>query len=227
MMAVVTAARRPRAAAARDAGLRLAAGLGLTLLVLLIVGRLVSGLLAHDWPFTVEDSVDRFFAAHRDGPLNVLSGFFSTVANTPSAIGISIVAVVVIRVATHRWGEASFVATALVGEVGVFLLTTLIIERPRPTVPRMDVAPPTSSFPSGHTAAAVALYAAVALVVLRHTGSRLAWLLLLVPVAVGASRLYRGMHHPSDVVAGLLLGALCVFWAERTILRTYSPGSPV
>ena len=45
--------------------------------------------------------------------------------------------------------------------------------RGRP-VPRLDQAPPTSSFPSGHTAAAVALYGCVALVVLRQMANR--WL---------------------------------------------------
>jgi undecaprenyl-diphosphatase len=229
MMAATIAARRS-GTPVRDQGLRpalrLVLGLVLTLGVMLLAGRLVTGPLVHDWPFTAEDSLDRFLAAHRDGPLNVASGFFSTVANTPSAATLSLIVVVTLRVTTHRWGEALFVAVALTAEVGVFLLTTLIIERPRPAVARMDLAPPTSSFPSGHTAAAVALYGAVTLVLLRHFASRFAWLLLLVPVAVGASRLYRGMHHPSDVVAGLVLGALCVFWAERTVLRTFSPPGP-
>jgi len=39
-----------------------------------------------------------------------------------------------------------------------------------------------------------------------------------VPCAVGCSRMYRGMHHPSDVLAGALLGGLCVLLAHRVVL---------
>jgi undecaprenyl-diphosphatase len=41
---------------------------------------------------------------------------------------------------------------------------------------------------------------------------------VLVPVAVATSRLYRGMHHPSDVTASFLNGALCIWIMSRAIL---------
>ena len=114
-----------------------------------------------------------------------------------------------IRLVTHRWTESLFVATALVAEVSVFLVTTMVVDRARPVVPHLDSAPPTSSFPSGHTAAATALYVAVALVARRH-GDRVAG------VAAGRRAVrgrplsaVPGMHHPSDVLAGALLGG-CV-----------------
>jgi membrane-associated phospholipid phosphatase len=47
----------------------------------------------------------------------------------------------------------------------VFYSVTATVHRPRPPVVRMDVAPPTSSFPSRHTAAAVALYGCIAILV--------------------------------------------------------------
>jgi membrane-associated phospholipid phosphatase len=50
--------------------------------------------------------------------------------------------------------------------------TTLFIARPRPLVPHLDVAPPTSSFSSGHTAAAVCFYGSVAAIVLWHSRHR-------------------------------------------------------
>ncbi|NUP48398.1 MAG: phosphatase PAP2 family protein [Catenulispora sp.] len=168
-----------------------------------------------------EDGVDRTLAAHRNHTLDGISGFFSTLADTPSAIALSAVAFVAVRALTHRWSEALFIAAALLTEVTVFLLTTVVIERPRPAVPHLDPhAPPTSSFPSGHTAAAVALYVAVALVLHRHDAPWPVWLLLAVPCAVGFSRLYRGMHHPSDVAAGALLGVLSLLLAHRVVLQS-------
>jgi hypothetical protein len=65
--------------------------------------------------------------------------------------------------------------------------------------------------------AAVALYGAVAWLIVRHTGRAYAWCLLLVPAAVGFARLYRGMHHPSDVAVGLLLGACSLLIAQYAV----------
>lgn len=202
----------------RADGFRLALGAAGILAVLLCLGWLVTSELAHAWPLRAEDGVNRALARHRNPALNGVSGFFSTLANTPSAIALSAVAFLAIRILTHHWAEALFVAIALVTEVCVFLVTTLVIDRPRPAVPHLDAAPPTSSFPSGHTAAATALYAAVALVAWRHGTSWPVWLLMAVPCAVGLSRLYRGMHHPSDVVAGVVLGTLCILLAHRVVL---------
>lgn len=217
------AAPRPRRDV-RGAGLRLILGAALVFAVLAAAGWLVTGSMAHHWPLSVEDGVNGFFARHRTQVLNGVSGFFSTIANTPSAIALSAVAFVAIRVLTHRWPEAVFVAVALIAEVSIFLLTTLVIDRPRPAVPHLDIAPPTSSFPSGHTAAATVLYVAVAIVARRHGAPWPVWLMAAVPCAVGCSRLYRGMHHPSDVLAGALLGVLCVLLAYRVVLAAQQPG---
>jgi hypothetical protein len=78
---------------------------------------------------------------------------------------------------------------------------------------------PTPSFPAGHTAAALALHGAAALLIVRRARRRPPWLLLLVPAAIGVARLYRGLHHPSDAVAGALLGAMCVAAAQLEAAR--------
>jgi membrane-associated phospholipid phosphatase len=77
----------------------------------------------------------------------------------------------------------------------------------------MDQAPPTSSFPSGHTAAAICFYGSVAAIAVWH--SRRRWLTVAavtlcaaVPLTIGASRVYRGMHYPTDVFAGAMLGLI-------------------
>ena len=175
--------------------------------LMIALGWLVTHTLAHTWPFNAEDAFDRTLAAHRGSTLNTITSALSTVADTPSTILLAIAAILVARVLTHRWRASVLIAVALITEVGVFLLTTVFVHRARPGILELDHSPPTSSFPSGHTAAAVALYGAVAWVIARGTGRRLAWLLLLMPAAVAFARLYRGMHHPSDVVAGFLLGA--------------------
>jgi undecaprenyl-diphosphatase len=184
---------------------------------MIVLGLLLTRILAHAWPFSIEDGADVFLAGHRVGWANAVTRVLCDIANTVGAITVALIAVCWAIWRLGRWAEALFIVFSVVLELAVFLVTTLAVHRPRPTVPELDSSPPTSSFPSGHTAAALALYGAVALVAYRRTGRTSAWLLLLMPAAVAFARLYRGMHHPSDVAAGALLGALCIWLAHRCV----------
>lgn len=171
-----------------------------------------------------ELSVDRWFVDQRSRSWNDVTQVGSHAAETYTVIAIGVVCVIGLRVVLGRWRESLFLAVALLGEVAIFVCTTLVIDRPRPAVPQLDAAPPTSSFPSGHVAAAVALYGGLAVVVWRS--SRRGWLRAAaavlavgVPVAVGLSRLYRGMHFPTDVLCGALLGVLWLTVAALVLLR--------
>jgi undecaprenyl-diphosphatase len=88
-----------------------------------------------------------------------------------------------------------------------------IFDRPRPFevlngLPLLIPAPTSSSFPSSHAALGIA--GAIA-------GTRLfpaaAWMLWPVGVLAGLSRIYVGVHWPSDVLGGALLGAACAWFA--------------
>jgi len=154
---------------------------------------------------------------------NRITGWFSTLASTPVIIGMLIVLFIVFRLVYHRWRESLFLLLAVGTQTLVFLASAAVISRNRPDVKHLDPAPPTSSFPSGHTGAATALFVGVALVVGWHAGRTwlrglLLVLAIAVPVAVAYSRLYRGMHHPSDVAAGFLDGLLAVLLWSRAVL---------
>jgi undecaprenyl-diphosphatase len=102
-----------------------------------------------------------------------------------------------------------FLVVLMFGELGLFLATAAITGRPRPEVPLLDGPLPTSAFPSGHVAATICLYAGIALLVFGHTRSWWRWLALVpavaMPLLVATARLYRGMHHPTDILGGVLL----------------------
>ncbi|MET3987922.1 diacylglycerol kinase family protein [Streptomyces sp. PvR034] len=204
------------------------------LVLLMVVGRSLAGPLAGYWPLSAEDGVNRALAAHREPLLNGFTQWLSLLANTQVITGFTLVCVLALLLTppAPRWAEAGFLAAAVAVQSAMFLLVTLVVQRPRPDVPHLDLAPPTSSFPSGHVGAAMALYGGLA--VLTRVGTRGAWrrpvaaLLLLVPLAVAASRLYRGMHHPSDVLGGLFNGAVTLAVIGTVLLagrpRTPEPG---
>jgi len=77
----------------------------------------------------------------------------------------------------------------------------------------------TPAFPSGHAALAMALYGFLALTIYKHDKHPLQkpaiWLLSLLVLLVGASRLYLGVHYLSDVLVGYIIGLAWIFVANR------------
>jgi membrane-associated phospholipid phosphatase len=207
---------------------RLVAGWAAVLLLVIGVGLLVTGALSQRWPLSVEDDAERGIQAARTPLLDRWTDAFSQVADTFTIMGLCAVAVWVLRGRLRRWREALLVAAVTIGQSAVFLSTTLVIDRGRPDVPHLDEAPPTSSFPSGHSSAALALFGSLALVVHRCGGPpwlrrTVVVLLLAVPPLVMAGRMYRGMHHPSDIVGSLLVGGLVLLWSDRVLRSAQLP----
>jgi undecaprenyl-diphosphatase len=199
--------------------------------LMITLGLLITKVMTHTWPLTIEDAVNREFERDRTHDLSLVSLIFSTLASTPAIIIVTVLAAIGLRLALRRWREPIFLCAAVCAQAVVFFLTTLVIDRPRPDVDHMDVSPPTSSFPSGHTSAAVALYLGLAVILFRVADRtwlrRAAWLLLIVPVGVALTRMYRGMHHPSDVLASFLNGGVCVWVMARAVLDRAVPDRAV
>jgi undecaprenyl-diphosphatase len=157
-----------------------------------------------------DESVNRWFADHRTALLNHVTAVATFMANTGAVVALAVVAALVM-VLLRRWRNALILGVALVLEVTVFLSITFTIARPRPDVVRLDSTPSTASYPSGHIAASLVLWGAVALCAVTFSRARavavLAWCIaVLAPLTIGFARVYRGMHHWTDVTAGALLG---------------------
>jgi membrane-associated phospholipid phosphatase len=118
----------------------------------------------------------------------------------------------------------------LIGTV-VFLTAANLTDRPRPGVPSLDQAVMVTSFPSGHVTA-ITLLAGVVVVVYRRvrplivTGA-LVVLLGTAAVGVAVARLYLGMHHLTDVIAGGLLGLTCVGVSTWIVDRMHRRVEPI
>jgi undecaprenyl-diphosphatase len=200
----------------------LAAWAGMTL-VTTLVGLLIVNVL-DDGPLGRFDrSISFWFADHRTPRWNSLSQIGAGLADAYTLTPAVIILVFVFAAVFRRWHESLVLAAGILLEKAVFLPSTYLVDRPRPPVTQLDGNPPTSSYPSGHVAAAVVCYGAVALIVMWHTRRR--WLRVLAAVVAGLaptlvllSRLELGMHHFSDVVWGALAGgAALIFavWAVR------------
>lgn len=214
----------------KTVALRLAGGAVVVWGLLSLIGLAVTHLLHTAGFHTADLSPDKWFAGHRTGALNVVTYIGTTMAQTTTAIGVTVVVVLLLRWRLGRWHESGIFVTVMAGELLIFLSITFAIHEARPPVARLDAAPPTSSFPSGHTAAAVALYGGIAVMVLwvygRSTVTRIAaGVLFCVPVYVAVSRLYRGMHYPTDVLAGALLGSLWLLLVVKTMLQHKAPAA--
>jgi len=197
--------------------------LGAAIIVLVIwtfIGEFFTRVLGDDWLGRADRAVSRWFADQRTEGLNTVTGVLSYLSETVTVTVVGGAVFVAARIAYRRWRESLFLLAALAGEVLIFLGLTLLVDRNRPAVEHLDIAPPTSSFPSGHTAAAVVLYGAIAIIAadnFRSAGAVrvLMALAILIPPIVGVARIYRGMHYTTDVIAGAALGIVWLFVAVR------------
>ena len=205
-----------------QAGKRVLLPVAVLLAAMIGLGLLVTRVLAHVWPLTVEDGINRELAGDRAEPYTGISFFFSAMGDTSTIVLVTAFAALALRLILHRWREAIFLCLAVTAQALVFFFVTLAIDRQRPDVQRLDASPPTSSFPSGHTSAATALYLGLALLLAAQVRSTwlkaLCWTLALLPIAVALARVYRGMHHPSDVLASFLSAGTCLAIMWRSIL---------
>jgi undecaprenyl-diphosphatase len=192
--------------------------------VMLSLGYVIAHFLVHVWPFTVEVEPLRALVSVRTPVWDRISDRVSQIAYIAGLIVVWAVAGGIMRIVYRRWHETLFLAAAVVSQLVVYVLTSRIIVRVRPAVPRLDHFNQLRSFPSGHVAAALALYGGIAVILTMRSRNRaqavVAWaLMLIVPIAVGISRMYRGMHYPSDVVGGFLIGCGCLWILQRAILK--------
>jgi diacylglycerol kinase family enzyme/membrane-associated phospholipid phosphatase len=179
----------------------------------LITGALFGiGKLITRYPQAFDEAVPRWLAAHRTPPLSTISYYLSAAGSTRWILAMALIIVPLAIALIGRWRPAVFVAVVMLGEVGLFMSVAAIVHRARPLVTHLDGHLPTSSFPSGHTAATMCLYGALAILVVPRTRGLWRWLAIaaavLMPALVAWSRIYRGEHHPLDVAGGILLALL-------------------
>ena len=183
--------------------------------VMVALGRLLTEvLIPHLGVGLAERSYNDWLEEHRAPLREDVSWVGSTLSG--GVVIPLVVAVACISLAIARcWRLAAFILTAILVEVTAYRAIVALVPRERPDVQRLEDLPVLHSFPSGHVAAAVAVYGGLALLAASRLSTS-SWryaayaLGLALPLFVAGSRMYRGMHNPTDALAGLLMGVLAV-----------------
>lgn len=139
-----------------------------------------------------------------------------TAIGGPTVLSLVVVSVIGFLVLQTRYRTAIVVgATAASGEIANVVLKTLFV-RPRPdVVPHLrDVT--STSFPSGHAMESAIIYLTLGAMLMQLAERRITkiyciGMAVFVTLVVGISRVYLGVHYPTDVVAGWMFG---FFWAS-------------
>ena len=120
---------------------------------------------------------------------------------------------------SRRWREATFAGVSLGGSALLNMATKQFFQRDRPALWESIAPEHTFSFPSGHAMGSATL-AMVVVLLCWHT--RFRWpavvLAALFALTVGASRIYLGVHYPSDILGGWAAG---IAWVSGVYLVLY------
>jgi undecaprenyl-diphosphatase len=207
----------------------------LTLSLLLGLTAAIAMLIFFGWlaDEALEGETRHFDEATRAAVHQLASSLLTTIMRGVSFLGSTLAlaigtTIIVVRFAMLKWGrEAKLFAITMIGAGLLNITLKLAFKRPRP-VPFFNLtAPETYSFPSGHSLTSAVFFGALAAMLTTRVKSRrvrvIVWVVCtLMFVLIGFSRIYLGVHHTTDVIAGFaaaLIWILVVRFVEMQLAR--------
>lgn len=198
----------------QEFGLHLTIGAVLTAVFVFFFYSIAQDLIGVDPLIQADLRIINFLQILRDPTWNRIMLFITYVGNAQMVLlGVAFTAIILM--ARSRWHYLTSLLVS-VGAGEVFLwLAKHVFERPRPPLTHALLPESGYSFPSGHAFVAVSFYGLLCYFLWRVTRGRLRRtrriiilaLGVLLVLAIGFSRIYLGVHWPSDVLASLASGA--------------------
>jgi len=200
----------------------------LVLFCLAVAGLLAAQVLRHGPMLEIDRDISLFFAAHRQAWLTRTMLLVSQLHQT-----LVLLAATALLALWRGWRRDWFsVRALLVVPAGMLANMGLknLVQRARPALDDPLVQIATYSFPSGHAVASTVFYGMLCALVITHSRSPLlrgcaAAAAVAMVLLVTFSRVYLGAHYPSDVIAGVALGTVCVLLFLRLAARGRRHGS--
>jgi undecaprenyl-diphosphatase len=163
----------------------------------------------------LDEAVLQWMGAHHSRLLDEAMLEITALGTGAVVLMIVCVAALFLALTRHRY-SALLLLVATAGGLALNLVLKLFFDRPRPEVIVWGTTAVSSSFPSGHAMSATIVYSTVAYLAARlYKGALVRWMIFLaaavVIVLISMSRLYLGVHYPSDVAAGAIIG---LAWAS-------------
>ncbi len=189
----------------RRIGLRLAGGFALAVVVLIFLAQLTEWVLEGETR-RFDDEVLALAHQHTSPLLTSAMKFVTMLGSTEFLLPLGVCVGVIFFIGGRHRAMTLFAITMAGAVVLTFTLKlSFRVTRPQPF---FDIhAPGSYSFPSGHALSSFCFYGALAAIIADRTRSHgmrvLVWSLAALLIAlIGFSRIYLGVHYPSDVLAG-------------------------
>jgi membrane-associated phospholipid phosphatase len=194
----------------------------------LVVG--IGLLLTHPLENAVDptdDEMARWFAGQRSSARTQVADLLSLLGETMTVIALAAVVALGVGIWRHSIRPVVFVAVTTGGASAIYILAANAVPRARPPVKVLDPGlDPTQSFPSGHVAAAIALYGLIVVLAWTYASKARWWVtpVLISPLLVAVARLYEGAHHLTDVLTSALFASIWLTVTAMTLVRHQPTG---
>ncbi|WP_254605219.1 phosphatase PAP2 family protein [Sphingomonas bacterium] len=198
--------------------------------IALLIG---AGLLIDRWPFGFDRSIILGLRAWGGPRWLRFAAIDVTALGSVTVLSLVVAAVTVVLLVQRLWLTALATVIACASVSWMIDLAKWEVARPRPTLVSHLVEADHASFPSGHAAGSAAIYLTLAALASQVTPDRrlrraLLVMAILLAGMIGCSRVYLGVHWPSDVLAGWSFGTIwaLAWWLTTAGLRASVGGEP-
>lgn len=170
--------------------------------------------LINDELIGFDNSVTDYVLSHRSPALDTYFKMVTDIGDVEGYVIVTIIAAIISWAVLKKWKYMLQIGIVMIISALSNLALKRVFNRARPTIEQLVTADGLS-YPSGHAMAAMSFYGFLIYLfykmkmnkILKYTGMLLAALLIL---SIGISRIYLGVHYPSDIVAGFIAGAVWV-----------------